>query len=593
MHKHSVSEAIKLARRMRYPRHKTDEAVRLFLEGIDTPRSLAVWILYRYGEHQQLVDLECDPNLYLDRFRFRSDYAATELLSKSDFLKLDVDRAKVALSKFDLAESRCHDTNVRFRNLSLDPSFKGPNVWLLNATRRKIESILSDFCPEEWFDCSSWGPGSTFHLGGKDTSSVKKFQCETGITRELHLLVDPLIDSAYPLWSEHIRKAGFNFSAGNKLTTVPKNAKTDRVIAIEPGLNVFFQLGIGKMISRRLLRSEGIDLSSQERNGLLAFYGSMAGNLATVDFSSASDLISKSVVEELLPPVWFSVLNSCRSMSYRGVDGNWHLAEKFSSMGNGFTFPLQSLIFTAAALSVCEYVGVSSDYVGVFGDDIVIPRDAYKPFAEFCDFLGFTVNPEKSFSTGLFRESCGTHYFGGLDVKPIYLKKALSDVSSLFRFANAIRRLAHRWCNSTSCDARFRKAWAYLFGCVPKQIRFRIPEGYGDGGFIDNFDISSPSIKRAKHWIEGFFVRCFTDIGVKRDSDDLGLHLDRLFNTSTRSMSDFDKFFLHVSRGVKPSRRLCEQFIDFTCTLVERTRGNAYTLRAITKKSITQFLVPR
>lgn len=589
MHKHGSRDSISFARRYSVPRSSTTKAVESFLSGIDSPRSLAVWLLYKYQEHEQLVALEIDPSNYQEIGKFRDDYLATSFLSKADFLSLPFNRKEVALGKFTECESKCRQTNARFRNLSLDPQFKGPNVWLLNAVTRKIERILGEFDPNEWFELCSWGPGSTFHLGGADTSTVNKFQIESGITPELYHLVADLIPVAYPLWGELLSERDergedrYLITPGNKITTVAKNAKTDRVIAIEPGLNVWFQLGIGKMISRRLLRSEGIDLASQDRNGLLAFYGSLTSKLATVDFSSASDLISSEVVRTILPSAWHSVLDSCRSMSSR-IGQKWLKLEKFSSMGNGFTFPLQSLIFTACALSVCNYLGVPDEYVGVFGDDVVIPSDAYPLFVEFCEFLGFSVNAQKSFSTGYFRESCGTHYFHGLDVKPLYLKKRLSNVDTLYRLANSVRRLAHRIGFGRYCDARFRTCWLFLRNSVPAKLRIWICEGFGDGGLIANFDEASPSrLKAAKRQLEGFFVTSLVQIGVSRQSCELGLLLSKLRYPSERETVTYQLPSSSVTLSVN------EEF-DIAVGLPTR---NSYSLRATTRYRFVRYLVPR
>lgn len=536
MHKQAMKSTIRSLHRYRVPSRLTEKAVRTILEGIDSPRSLAVWLLFKNGEHKQLVDLEVNSLDYLGSSdgakKFRDDYLATELLSKSDFLKLDVDRAQVAMEKFMAAEDRNRRTNLYWSHLDAQ-KLSGHRGWLLNAVARKIDAILGDFDPEEWFDLCSWGPGATFNIGGKDTSSVNKFQNESGITLDLYQLVKDLIPAYWPLWASKL-SGRYCFTPGNKVTTVPKNAKTDRVIAIEPGLNVFFQLGLGRMISRRLLRVEGIDLNSQERNGMLAFYASMSGTLATVDFSSASDLISERLVEQILPSRWFSVLDCCRSKLSK-VGDKFLRMEKFSSMGNGFTFPLQSLIFFAMAHASCEFAQVSSEYVGVFGDDVVIPIEAYATFQELCELFGFTINPEKSFTSGCFRESCGTHYFWGTDVKPIYLKKGLSDVESVYKLANSVRRLAHRRNFNYGCDASLRSAWLLLYHSVPKELRFKIGEGYGDGGFVDNFDSAAPPSykpQRLRNWIEGFRVWSLTHVAIKRASMDLGLLLSKLFYPS-------------------------------------------------------------
>jgi len=116
-----------------------------------------------------------------------------------------------------------------------------------------------------------------------------------------------------------------------------------RSICVEPGLTSFYQLALGEEIRRRLLRV-GVDIRDQTRNQLLAREGSVTGLLATIDLSSASDTMSYELIRYLLPPDWFDLLTSFRSPSvtYKGsvID-----LEMFSSMGNGFTFPLETLVY--------------------------------------------------------------------------------------------------------------------------------------------------------------------------------------------------------------------------------------------------------
>jgi hypothetical protein len=522
-----------LTTRMRRP--TTDEFVFAFLSALDTPRSLAVWLLYKNGGHSDLLSLECQPASYNSANRFRDDYLATNLLSKSVFLNTSIDKKKVALEKFFLFEEQCHLTNTRFRNLSLDPQFKGSNVWLLNATRRKIDRILGGFNPDEFVDSCCWGPGNSTSLTGEEVSAFNKFHSESGITRDLYSLVGSWFSVAYPTWARlftpEVRPQGhdFHFQVGNKVITVPKNAKTDRVIAVEPGINLWFQQGVGNMIKRRLGRV-GIDLTDQKRNQTLAYDASKDGSLATVDFSSASDSIALAVVEDLLPPRWFALLDCCRSKYRVGEDLKAVWWNKFSSMGNAFTFPLQSLIFYAAAVSCCEYLGISKEKVSVYGDDVIIPVGAYDLFSEFSAFLGFTVNGLKSFFSGPFRESCGAHYYEGIDCKPLYLKDRIGAFRHVFRTANAVRRLAHRIGASLFCDSRFEPCFRALVYAIPASCRFRISEGFGDGGFISNWDEATPP--RAKDGIEGYYQSSFVEVGVSKASTERAILLARLWGPS-------------------------------------------------------------
>ncbi len=531
--KTSNTELAKQVRQHRVSGSFTDTAIYQFLSALDSPRSLAVWLLYREAEHQQLAELEVDPLAYCSGSRFRDDYIATNFLSKADFLKIPLSKKAAAMAKFSKFEDQCHSTNCRFLNPSLDPLNSGDNVWLLNATKRKIEMILGDFSPEEFVDSANWGPGVSTLLKGEEVSAYNKFQSETGITRDLYALVSPWFHEAYPLCAAHLKtmqdqsNGGFTFERGNVIVTVPKNSKTDRVIAIEPGWNLFFQKGIGAMIRRRL-RRHGINLNQQDRNQQFAHEGAFDGHLATVDFSSASDSISRAVVEELIPTRWYTLMNASRSVV--GIEGSsvrrWN---KFSSMGNGFTFELESLIFFAAALAVCDFQGLSTADVSVFGDDVILPSESFSLYSSYCKFLGFTVNPSKSFSTGPFRESCGAHYFEALDCKPLYLKGRLHNVQDLYKLANGIRLLAHRYGSNRSCDRRFLGAWRCVRRGVPKHLRFSIPFGIGDGGFVVNFDEAAPSLpKKEKGTWEGYLAFSVLEIGKTRECDGTGLLIDRV-----------------------------------------------------------------
>lgn len=504
---------------------ETDEAIKHYFCSLNTPKSLAASLLYQYGEHKQLLELDVDPLHYNDPDLFHRDYMAISFLSKADFLTLDYDKRARAIEKFQKMEAQCSRTNARF--LSYSDLEKSEYATLLFVMRRKIDMILGEFCAEEMFEKASWGPGSSTRIKGCDVSPARKFQSEIGITRSLYSLVSSSLPEAYPHWfsRERLGDSSFPFEEGNTVTTVPKNSKIDRVIAIEPGINLWFQKGIGKMLRSRLLKWN-VNLNDQSVNQILSKRGSQSGALATVDFSSASDTIAFRLVEYLLPTRWFSVLNASRSSS-GSIDGSTFVWEKFSSMGNGFTFELESLIFFAAALAVAEVQGVNPSEISVYGDDVIIPSSIFISYGNFCDFLGFTVNSEKSFSSGSFRESCGAHWFAGIDVKPLFLKERLNHVSDVQKLANSIRRIAHRRNNFYGCDRRFLHCWRYLSDRIPGALRrLKIPEGFGDGGLLSNFDEACPS--RLKHQLEGFRTLHASEIGKKIKAEHHGLLLAQL-----------------------------------------------------------------
>lgn len=533
----------------RVPQEVTSCFVEKYLVALDCPRALTVLILWKNSEFEQIAKLEFNPLDYLTVTEVRGAYAATKFLSKYKDFSLPYDLKQVAVKKFEEFELLCRQTNSRFRRPQSDPLYRDQIVWLHHAIRRKICDVLGEISFDEFFSRADWGPGATTLMKRRQASSSNKFQREVGITRDLHALIPiDVLKGQYPLWASHLSDIGFpNFQVGNKVVTVPKDATTDRVIAIEPGINLWFQLSIGRQIGDRL-RRVGIDLRDQSHNQRLARLGSIDSSLTTVDLSSASDSISVEVVRELLPADWFHLLDRCRS-HYGTLEGKLVKWEKFSSMGNGFTFPLESLIFWAVARCTADFICGKRSTVSVYGDDVILPTSSFKLFSELMLFYGFRINLRKSHSVSLFRESCGSHYFSGVDIKPFYLKDRISSLPAVFRAANGTRRISFRFASQLACCSSFRAPFDYLVRKVPWALRLRIPDSLGDGGFISNFDEASPS--RARHGIEGYHVLNLVAVSKTYVDDGIGVLLSRLWSMSPQperaeghprlnSLSDFN-----------------------------------------------------
>jgi hypothetical protein len=231
----------------------------------------------------------------------------------------------------------------------------------------------------------------------------------------------------------------------NRITTVPKDYHCDRPIAIEPTLNVMLQLGVDGFIRKRL-RRWGIDINSQEKNQALALEGSLGigFNPCTIDLRSASDTISLRVVKLLLPGDWFNYM--CDLRSPKGVlpDGSIKRYSKISSMGNGYTFALETLIFGALtyAASMYTFNKWMRDEISVFGDDLIVPHECVPLLTALLELFGFSINQTKSFVEGPVRESCGADWVSGTLVRPVFLKQVPEEVSHLLADRNRI----HRWC---------------------------------------------------------------------------------------------------------------------------------------------------
>lgn len=239
-----------------------------------------------------------------------------------------------------------------------------------------------------------------------------------------------------------------------QLAFVPKTDKISRLISIEPAISMWFQLGAAHILQAVLKYSYGIVYSQTfgpdwimqpDKNKTMARLGSLHGNYATFDLTSASDSISISLVKYLLPKWLFDFLFNLRTDNLLDCENNVTISYGcFSLMGNGFTFPLQTLIFSILVETAFRSYNASAQKgeqvkfkrptrcntgsFGVFGDDIIVPELIAPVLYSLLLSLGFTVNREKSFSRTVFnsipfRESCGGDYYKGLDVRPFYIKR--------------------------------------------------------------------------------------------------------------------------------------------------------------------------
>jgi len=151
------------------------------------------------------------------------------------------------------------------------------------------------------------------------------------------------------------------------------------------------------------------------------------------------------------------------------IDGEEHVNEMFSSMGNGFTFELESLLFYAISKATAFCTGVRG-VISVYGDDIIVPTALYDDLVWTLGWCGFSVNPEKSFSSGPFRESCGGHYFNGRDITPIYLREPIKRLTDLIRLGNQIRRWSATFTVGPILDSELEELWALIRDEIPKGL---------------------------------------------------------------------------------------------------------------------------
>jgi len=406
-------------------------------------------------------------NILLDG-EFASTYLQSEFLSKFNDMKpgsADF-RRSAAIAKWRSVESKNEAFSVSFKSLDKDFNIL-PRVTLhhfVKFARRLISEVLGPL--NDSVVLGNFSGGSSTSRSRRTSEKSGKFVGMADITEAASPYVD-VIHREAPLLRQYGCFYDLRVVDSAVLFTVPKNADIDRCACKEPDINMFLQKGVGRHIRRRLLRF-GQNLNDQSVNRNLARLGSLNGDLATLDLSSASDTVTSVVVEALLPREWYLYLDDIRSHNVN-VDGETIRTWMFSSMGNGFTFELESLIFWALMKSVSYFRGYPG-VVSVYGDDIIVPSEGGDEYIWVLKQFGFYPNEKKSFYSGPFRESCGGHYHLGEDVTPFYLRKPPKKLTDLIRVCNQLRRWAFADPARRYTSEVIFPLWVQLSSYVPKQL---------------------------------------------------------------------------------------------------------------------------
>ncbi|UJQ85322.1 MAG: putative replicase protein [Alehxovirus allonemorisadaptatum] len=309
----------------------------------------------------------------------------------------------------------------------------------------------------------------------------------------------------YGIWADYARNADScslysQHEYPSRLIAVPKTLKGPRLIASEPVSHQWCQQTLLDFFVTRLAETpirKSIHFRDQTRNGQLALRASHTQSHATIDLSSASDRLSCWVVERMFrrSPSLVQALHASRTRwvvnTIDRKSPQFHKLRKFACMGSACTFPVQSYVFCMLAISAVlikrglpvrlDTVGKISREVLVFGDDIIVPMDAFEVLQGLLAAFGLKVNHKKTFGTGKFRESCGVDAYDGHDVTPAYAT-AIPDVTrpgSIISSVDVHNNFAMRGYWNTC---------RYVKSAIRKTKRFRfanVPMGSGAFGWYD------------------------------------------------------------------------------------------------------------
>jgi len=353
---------------------------------------------------------------------------------------------------------------------------------LESGSRYCAHNYGTDHWPQQTFPPSilrhptflDWGKGSSV-VSGQTHVLDKVLENNLSITRDCVPLLKNIKIFSHALWSEiRDRKNEISLVKGSRITTVSKDSKIDRVIACEPTINMWFQLAIGKFISTSL-KSVGLDISKQQDvNRSYAMLGSKFSAqwkdpFCTIDLSSASDFVTIDLVRRVLPEDLFEVLMATRSPMVN-IGKDCFLLNSVSTMGNGFTFPLLTLICCAIVYaSNPRYKNGRLDFkqCAIYGDDIIVRRSVYDKTTSLLKCCGLRVNENKSYASGLFRESCGFDCYDGKVITPFYIR----SITTPSEIHIAINQVLHWSCRNFHMENTLE----YLFSLLSKKFLCKVP----------------------------------------------------------------------------------------------------------------------
>jgi hypothetical protein len=273
-----------------------------------------------------------------------------------------------------------------------------------------------------------------------------------------------------------------------RVVQVPKTLKTPRTISVEPSYMMLMQQSIAKplmvYLESKRFGFKSIRFTDQSVNSDLARLGSIDGSLATIDLKDASDMIDFDLVTNIFHgpcPTFLKLIQDCRTTRAKLPDGTIVPLKKFASMGSALCFPIESMVFFTIIMYalVKESGRVPSRRfllnlarkVAVYGDDIIVDSSMAPVVIASLKAFGLKVNDNKSFHTGLFRESCGGDYYKGVNVTPTYVRH-WDDTGTLRAPSHLV---AYTALSNTFYMKGLWNACQYLRDGISSRIRTRIP----------------------------------------------------------------------------------------------------------------------
>jgi hypothetical protein len=263
--------------------------------------------------------------------------------------------------------------------------------------------------------------------------------------------------------------------ADGKLTSVPKNYRVKRWITIASRTLTDKQYGPSVALRDWVtLRSRNVNhiiqFDDQKVQHAMLTYGN-----ATIDLSSASDRVYRSLLEKIWPEFleWFGDI-----LPTTVIDQNNRVI-KLTCIGTQ-GFPLTFTLMAVVIGLIVEAVKTTNKPSANYGDDISVAEEDFNEVYTALQALGLVVNKQKTHkSSNGFLESCGRDVrftpSGSRDITPIYLRGE-SDVEIIQFFYQLCKAKLISAVDATSIMDRLKVEY-YAFEYEYQQTEFHFPFG--------------------------------------------------------------------------------------------------------------------
>lgn len=372
------------------------------------------------------------PNRMLQPYKkHKAEYQMENLFKRYIFADDKYTQQELTEKTYD----KFYETQLR---IGVPREFSYRSKLVLQLARKHCKEILGDFNEEEHVEHCKFGIRAAAGVRLKESFLDERFRGPVSGSRE-HLAWFKAVLESDDLLSRSIyeqqddlrkemdpegllkkynldRRIITNEVIGLRWTAVPKSWKAGRFILPNTNVGGFYSYGLGRMIGKRLA-SVGLHLKTLQgvhRRWVKRI--SRTRSHVTADLSSASDSFTRQLVMMLLPRKWWNVIKYGRITSMENNGELVHLTS-FMTMGIGFTFELQSLLFYSILLAIQELAGLKGR-ISVYGDDLIYPIKMHPYVSAVFNDLGLILNMEKTYVKEEFRESCGEDCYCGIPVRP-------------------------------------------------------------------------------------------------------------------------------------------------------------------------------